>query len=493
MSLSEDVLAVAGAGAMGAGIAQIGLSAGLRVILYDLDAAALARAGEQIQARLLREVEKGAAPETRATAVADRLTTTTDLADLAPADVVIEAVVERLEVKQTLFTALEAVVGPDAILATNTSSLPVAAIGKTCRRPERVCGLHFFNPVPLMKLVEVIAGPATSEPVVARALALCQRLGKVAVRVKDGPGFLVNLGGRAYTTEALHIEQEGVADPALIDQIMRGAADFRMGPFELMDLTGIDVNFPVTGFIWLGYQSDPRLKTTTTHEALFNAGRFGRKTGQGFFDYATPAAPSPPPPDDGSSRIRAWAPEGADRLAGLTASGLELSDADAGGPILLLPEGEDALSCALRLGIDRDRAVAVDLFGAERRFATLMAPLGARSGLVEVQTWLERRGWSVAVVKDSPGFVAPRIVASIINLGCELAQIGVGSPDDIDLAMKLGLNYPRGPLAWAEAWGPKQVYEVISRLHDVTGSDRYRPSLWLRRRALAGLSIRTPD
>jgi 3-hydroxybutyryl-CoA dehydrogenase len=485
-----EVIGVVGAGAMGAGIAQTGLAAGLRVILFDLDRPTLEKARSDMLARLARLVEKGQLPEGFVAEAEARLILADALADFAAADVVVEAIVERLEPKQALFAALEAVVRDDAVLATNTSSLSVAAIAARCRIKARVCGLHFFNPVPLMKLVEVIHAPATAPEVVARANALARTLGKVAVTVRDGPGFLVNLAGRAYVTEALHVVQEGVADVATVDRIMRDGAGFRMGPFELMDLTGIDVNFPATGFIHQGYQYDPRLKTTTLHELMFNAGLFGRKTGQGYHRYGTEAAPETGAPVGEPRNFAARFIGDAEDHATLRAIGLE----DGDGPVLIAPRGEDAASACHRLGLDPAAVVAIDFTGIERRHLTLMAPLGGGgAALAEVAAWLRGHGYAVEIIRDSPGFVLQRILAMVANLGCELAQIGVGAPGDIDVAMKLAQNYPRGPLEWAAHLGLGRVHDMLRNIQAITGSDRYRPSLWLRRRAMLAQPIHMAD
>jgi 3-hydroxybutyryl-CoA dehydrogenase len=482
---------VVGAGAMGAGVAQIALQGGLDVVLNDLSAEALAKAREGILGRLQRLAEKGQLDaEVLATADA-RLTTVVELAGLANCDLVVEAIVEAIEPKQALFAALEAVVGPDAILATNTSSLSVARIGARCARKGRVCGLHFFNPVPVMKLVEVVGTPDTSDGTLESATALMVLLGKTPVSVPDWPGFLVNLGGRAYVTEALHVLQEGVADVETVDRIMREAVGFRMGPFELMDLTGIDVNFPASTGIWAGFQNDPRIATTVRHQGLFNAGRFGRKTGQGFHAYgeAAVAGPEPRPADDGTSSLDAFLPESA-RLERLADFGLRPSESRSGVTVISLL-GEDVTTACVRLGLDPQRTVAIDDTGLDRRFATLMTAPGANTALETVRTWLEARGFAVATVADSVGFVAPRLVAMIANLGCEMAQIGVASPADIDMGLKLGLNYPKGPLEFGTWMGPLRVFALLEGLQAITGSDRYRPSLWLRRRALLGLPLHT--
>ena len=493
-----DTIGVIGAGAMGAGIAQAALTAGLKVILNDSSAAALAKARGEIHSRIARLAEKGQLTAAAVAAAEGRLTLAERLQELAPAQIVIEAIVEQLEPKQRLFTALEDIVSPATVLATNTSSLPVAAIARVCRHRERVCGLHFFNPVPLMRLVEVIRAADTSERTLERGLALVARLGKTAVKVRDVPGFLVNLLGRAYLTEALHIQHEGVAPVATIDRIMREAAGFRMGPFELMDLTGIDVNLPATRVVYEGFQHDPRLKTTALHESLFAAGQLGRKTGRGFYEYGEGKAVSPVDVDNpsaapvGAPPVSAWIAEGAQGFEGLVARGLSLVAADRAEVILVSPApGEDAASAAARLRLDPARVVAVDLLGMEKDFLTLMSPVGGDAAVRKLAAFLRGAGFAVAVIGDSPAFVAPRILAMVVNLACEVAQMGIGTPEDIDVAMRLAQNYPRGPFEWGEWLGAERVHDMLRRMQEITGSDRYRPSLWLRRRALLALPLRT--
>ena len=484
-------LGVVGAGPMGAGIAQIGLTAGMQVVLYDLNAEALAKSGKDILGRIARMVEKGQLAEGYVADAETRLILAGGLEAFAPCQLVVEAIIERLEPKQKLFAALEAMVAPDAVLATNTSSLSVAAIASGCADKTRVCGLHFFNPVPLMKLVEVIVAPSTSEATAATATALSKTIGKVPVTVKDGPGFLVNLQGRAFATEALAIVQEGVTDVATLDRIVRDGGGFRMGPFELMDLTGIDVNFAATTYIYEGYQHDPRLKTTTLHELQFNAGRYGRKTGQGFHDYSAAAAKdADPAPEIGEARpFAATIGEAAAGFDLLRATGL--SDGD--GATLIAPIGEDCSTACHRLGLDPAKTVAIDFTAVEKKHLTLMTAPGGSAAAQPVAEWLRSHAFTVEVIKDSPGFVLQRMLAMIANLGCELAQIGVGSPADIDLSMKLAQNYPRGPLEWAAWLGEAKTLTIMSQLQAITGSDRYRPSLWLRRRALLGLPVHQVD
>ena len=481
-----NTLGVVGAGPMGSGIAQIGLTAGLDVVLYDVSAEAMSKAAAEIFGRIARLEEKGQLAQGYTEGAKARLHLAKELQGFAPCQLVIEAIVERLDIKQKLFAELEAVVTPQAVLATNTSSLSVAAIGSRCKHKDRVCGLHFFNPVPLMKLVEVIVAPDTSSATAEFAEAAAKTIGKVSVQVKDAPGFLVNLQGRAYVLEALAIFQECVADQATIDRIMRDAAGFRMGPFELMDLTGIDVNFAASTYIYEGYQHDPRLKTTTLHQLMANAGRYGRKTGKGFFEYGEGAAA--PRPSAAPAEARVLRPRlveaGTHWDAFVAATNLQAGDDVA----LIAPIGEDCATACHRLGLDPARTVAVDLTAIAVKHLTVMSAVGGASAANDVAAWLRAQRFTVEVIADSPGFVLQRILAMVANLGCELAQIGVSTPANIDLAMKLAQNYPKGPLEWAQWLGVAKVHEIMRQLHAITGSDRYRPSLWLRRRALLGLS-----
>ncbi len=480
-------LGVVGAGPMGAGIAQIGLTSGLNVVLFDLSEQALAKAARDIDGRILRLVEKGTLHPGDAEEAKARLTLATSLDAFAPCELVIEAIIERLEPKQMLFADLERIVAAGTILATNTSSLSVAAIASQCADKTRVCGLHFFNPVPLMKLVEVIVAPSTSAETAERATAFSKQVGKAPVKVKDGPGFLVNLQGRGYSQEALAVVQEGVTGAATVDRIMRDGAGFRMGPFELMDLTGIDVNYPASTYIFHGYQHDPRLKTTPLHALMADAGRFGRKTGQGFHDYAPDAAPAPLPPTATGRRMQP-------RLGETSPKWALLGDVELGDDVTLIaPIGEDCATACHRLGLNPRTTVAVDFTAADCRHLTVMAAVGGRARADDVADWLRGLDFAVEVIADSPGFVLQRILAMVANLGCELAQIGVGTPADIDTAMKLAQNYPLGPLEWAEKLGVAATHEIMRQLQAITGSDRYRPSLWLRRRALLGLSVYEQD
>ncbi len=487
--MNLETLGVAGAGPMGAGIAQIGLTAGLKVVLFDVNAEALQKSAKEIIARIARMEEKKQMESGYAEQAEKRLILAGGLAAFAPCELVIEAIIERLDIKQKLFADLEAIVAENAVLATNTSSLSVAAIAARCKNKSRICGLHFFNPVPLMKLVEIVVAPATSPDVVTFAEAASKLIGKISVNVKDAPGFLVNLQGRAYAQEALAIVQESVTDPATVDRIMRDAAGFRMGPFELMDLTGIDINYAATSYIYEGYQHDPRLKTTTLHALMSNAGRFGRKTGEGFFDYANGFTFPPSPAAPATPRILhpKILEQGPEWHAIIEATALQPGD----DVTLIAPLGEDCATAVHRLGLDPKKTVAIDLTAIDRKHLTVMSALGGGQAATDTAEWLRGAGFTVEVIQDSPGFVLQRMLAMIANLGCELAQIGVATPKDIDLAMKLAQNYPKGPIEFADWLTPAKVFDILQQLQATTGSDRYRPSLWLRRRALLGLPAGT--
>lgn len=492
-------IGIVGAGAMGRGIAQVTVSGGMDAVLYDAAAGAAEKAADFIAKMLARQVEKGRMAAEDKDAALARLTIADGLDALAGCDLVVEAIVENIAVKQEVFQALEKVVADDAIIASNTSSLRIATIASSCRNKNRIAGLHFFNPVPIMKLVEVVNAPETAPAVVDTLCAIGKRMGRVPVVVKDSPGFLVNLGGSAYTTEGLRIVSEGSATPAQVDAVMRDTGAFRMGPFELMDLTGIDVNFPVRMIIYNGYFQDRRLTTSPLHEIMCESGRLGRKTGGGFYQYGSDGkmiAENADADTSGPAAETVFVADESQKLADLAKeAGAKIIDADDGeSPILCAPLGEDCTAGAARLGIDHTRLVAVDLSGNIARRLTLMQAPGADAAIAAaVAARLAQTGAAITLIKDSPGFIAQRIRAMVANLGCEMAQIGVAAPADIDTAMKLGLNYPQGPLELAEEMGVRDTLTILANLQAITGDDRYRPSQWLRRRAVLDLSIHTPD
>lgn len=485
-------IGIVGAGVMGQGIAQVAVTGGLDVALYDARSEAVSDACAKVAQRLERLEEKGRLDAEAIAAAKARLSGAASLSELADCDVVVEAIVENLDAKRAVFEELEKHLRADAILATNTSSLPIASVARGRAHPGRIAGMHFFNPVPVMKLVEVIAGPATAPQTVAQLTALAERMGRTPVTVKDSPGFLVNLGGRAYPTEGLAVLSETAAAPADIDAVMRDCWGFRMGPFELMDLTGIDVNYPVTQIIHRAFGYDPRLRTRPQHALQQESGRLGRKTGIGFYDYGDDGAKAElTPVVSGALPARVVLADDSPLLQTLCIqAGVEthLED-DGASSILAAPLGYDTATLASERNLDFRRLVAIDPLGETAARVTMMTAPGANGeARAAVAALCQAAGRAVTAIQDSPGFIGQRIVAMVVNLGCEMAQIGLATPGDIDTAMRLGLNYPQGPLQLCDALGAAQVHEILCRMQQITGDDRYRPSLWLRRRAQLGLS-----
>jgi 3-hydroxybutyryl-CoA dehydrogenase len=487
----DFTLGVVGAGAMGSGIAQIAATGGIAVRVVDARDGAAATACDEIAARLRKRAADGKMDVEDAEAAAGRLRPVDGVAEFASCDVVVEAIVEDLDIKTRVFKELEEVVSSDAILASNTSSLPIGAIAARLTGTSRVAGMHFFNPAPIMKLVELIRGPDTADGVIETLRGLATRMGRVPVVVKDTPGFLVNYGGRAYATEALAIRQEQVASPSAIDAVMKDGFGFRMGPFELMDLTGIDVNFPVTRFVHESSFGDPRLRSTYEHRYMLETGQLGRKTKRGFHDYTDGAVPVSPDTLSDAAPAATVILHGDDPvLAALIAeTGARARATDDGvSPILAAPIGEDATAYATRFDLDFRRLVCVDTVPDVTARVTVMTAPGADRAARDAVVALFSTIRKVTAIHDSPGFIAQRIVAMVANLGCEMAQMGLAAPADIDLAMRLGLNYPRGPLELTDAIGPARVHAILTRVQALTGDDRYRPSPWLRRRGALGLS-----
>ncbi|MDM0045621.1 3-hydroxyacyl-CoA dehydrogenase [Variovorax dokdonensis] len=501
MALFNEV-GVVGAGAMGRGIAQIAAQAGSRVLIVDNQPGAARAALETIEAQWARMEEKGKLTAGQRADLASRLVAADRIEDLANSDLVIEAVVERLDVKRELFAALEGVVRPDAVLATNTSSLSVTAIGAALAHPARFAGYHFFNPVPLMKVVEVVAGFRTEPAVSERLAAYAQEMGHAAVRAQDTPGFIVNHAGRGYGTEALRIVGEGVADFATVDRILKDQAGFRLGPFELMDLTAIDVSHPVMESIYHQYYEEPRFRPSVITAQRLAAGVLGRKSGEGFYRYADGAAqvPAEPPAPTVDALPPVWVSPRAARRAELLRLVHQLGASIESGAspssnalILVAPLGFDVTTVAAVDRLDPTRTVGIDMMvddAATRRRVLAGNPATRRDMREAAHALFARDGKSVSQIRDSGGFVTQRVVATIVNIAADMCQQRICTPADLETAVRLGLGYPQGPLAMGDLYGPTNMLEVLFNMQTVYGDPRYRPSPWLRRRGALGLSLR---
>ncbi len=501
-----SLVAVVGSGAMGAGIAQVAASAGHQVILFDTrpDAAAKAIAGiGKVYARL---VEKGRMSGAEAESAGGRLQVAASIADVRDAAIVIEAIVENLEVKRTLFAELETIVGDDCILATNTSSISVTAIAAELRRPQRLVGMHFFNPVPLMALVEVISGLATEQAAADTVFATAAAWGKNPVHAKSTPGFIVNRVARPFYAEALRLLSEQAADPATLDAVMREAGGFRMGPFELMDLIGHDVNFSVTRSVHQAYFGDPRFTPSVLQQEMVNAGFLGRKSGRGFYRYgddeAVPAVQTEaaqPKPESVSVSIEPGVHHAVTgpmeqrlKAAGFTVAhrkplpGAAEHEAPAfhcNGAAIFLTDGRSATERAS--ANKHPDTVLFDLafdYAGAKRIALARADQCSEAGYRAAVGLFQAAGFAVTRIDDVPGMVVMRTVAMLANEAADAVNQGVCSAAAVDIAMQKGVNYPRGPLAWTDAVGVAQIVTVLSNLAASYGEDRYRVSPLLRRK-----------
>ncbi|MGO1461580.1 MAG: 3-hydroxyacyl-CoA dehydrogenase PaaH [Marinobacter sp.] len=497
--LATDIsVAVIGAGAMGSGIAQVAAQAGHRVFLLDQREGA-AEAGRQNVARQLqRRVDKGKLEQSVLDELLDRIQPVSELNELAEAGLVIEAIVEDLDIKRTLLANLEDVCDEKAILATNTSSISVTALGANMKHPERLVGMHFFNPAPLMALVEVIKGLATSDEVAQSVYATAVQWGKKPVTATSTPGFIVNRVARPFYAESLRLLQEQATDSATLDAILREAGSFRMGPFELTDLIGHDVNYAVTFSVFNAYYQDSRFLPSLVQKELVEAGRLGRKSGQGFYSYAEGAQkPEPATAEAASSDADALIVEGnpgplAALVTRLRESGLNVIERDGpgrlcfGDAVLALTDGRMATERASSEACNN--LILLDLafdYAKASRLAIAAANQASAQAVNDACALLQKAGIAVSQISDRPGLVVMRTVATLANEAADAVLHGVASISDIDLAMKAGLNYPEGPLRWSDNLGLSLLHTVLTHIQHSYGEDRYRPALLLRKNRFA--------
>jgi 3-hydroxybutyryl-CoA dehydrogenase len=492
---------IVGTGAMGRGIAQMAAQAGSQVWLFDVQAGAAEAARAALQGTWQTLVGKNRMEASQMEACLARLHLANALTDLAPCDLVVEAIVERLDVKQRLFADLEGIVKPDAVLATNTSSLSVTSIGAALKRPAQLAGYHFFNPVPLMKVVEVIAGLKTSATVCQRLTDYTRQFGHTPVSAQDTPGFIVNHAGRGYGTEALRVVGERVADFATIDRILKDQMGFKLGPFELMDLTALDVSHPVMESIYHQYFEEPRYRPSVITAQRLAGGVVGKKVGEGFYTYDKGVAqvPSETAAPTMAELPPVWVSPKAARRAELyqllkdLGAHIETAAApSAAALILVAPLGLDVTTLAAVERLDASRTVGIDMMlddPSTRRRVLATNPATRADMRDAAHALFASDGKAVSVVRDSGGFVTQRVVATIVNIAADMCQQGICSPADLDVAVTLGLGYPMGPLAMGDRIGPTNVLEILFNLQTVYGDPRYRPSPWLRRRGALGLSL----
>jgi 3-hydroxybutyryl-CoA dehydrogenase len=499
----DTEVAVIGAGAMGAGIAQIAAAAGHRTKIFDAKPGTAEAAIAGIAGTLEKLAGKGRITPNDAAAATRLLQSASSLDECKSAGLVVEAIVENLDVKRKVLAEVEAVVCAECIIASNTSSISITAIGAGLKRPQRLLGMHFFNPAPVMELVEIVSGLATDPAVAETIYATAVAWRKVPVHTRSTPGFIVNRVARPFYAEALRLLNEQAASPATIDAIMKEAGGFRMGPFELMDLIGHDVNYAVTRSVFEAYYNDPRFTPSLIQKELVDAGFLGRKSGRGFYLYGAEVEariPTSEPPEPVPRRA-ALAKTGpltnalAKRLSGKIEFDRGLAngsrdEVEVDGATLGLTDGSSATQRANESG--RNDLVVIDLaldYATATRVGLSRADQCSEAAYRATVGLLQAAGFAVSPLKDVPGMAVMRTVAMLANEAADAVDQAVCTATDVDSAMRKGVNYPRGPLAWADSIGLAAVQEVLDNLARHYGEDRYRTSSLIRRCVYGGRGL----
>jgi 3-hydroxybutyryl-CoA dehydrogenase len=503
MNLQLTPVLVVGAGIMGAGIAQVAAQAGHPVQLFDMREGAATAAKAKLASTLDGLVAKGKLAADAAANTLARITPITAMAEAAQAGLVVEAIVEDLGAKRSLFQQLEGIVGESCVLATNTSSISVTAIANGLKTPGRLVGMHFFNPVPLMKLVEVVSGLQTARDVADAIYALSQLWNKVPVHCKSTPGFIVNRIARPYYAETLALLLEQAATPQVLDACLRGAG-FRMGPCELMDLIGQDTNFAVTNSVYAANFQDKRFMPSLVQAEMVAGGLLGRKSGQGFYRYPDGAPALPVAVHEAPATASEVTVHGDDAIAYMLEQRATAALAGQGwGPARQRSSGwtgleVDGARLVLTTGLTAGHLASAhpgtDFAVFDRAVQGPTAPGTALAYAVadnasahwqaQAPAWLAALGYSPLPVADTPGLVVARTVAMLINEGADAVLQGVCTPEGADAAVKLGVNYPAGPFEWLAGWDARAVNTLLDALDTHYRGERYRVSSLLRRRAL---------
>ena len=497
----DSVVAVIGAGTMGAGIAQVAAKAGHPVLLFDAAEGAAQRGIDGVSKGLSKLVDRGRMSQQDADTLVGRIQPVAALTDLAPAALVIEAIVERLDVKQQVFSQLEDICSEQTVIATNTSSISVTAIGSALKRSQNLVGMHFFNPAPIMKLVEVISGLDTDPAIATDIYELSASWGKLPVHAKSTPGFIVNRVARPFYAEGLRINQEGAADIATIDALLRECGGFRMGPFELMDLIGHDVNYAVTCSVFEAFYNDQRFLPSLIQKELVDAGHFGRKSGRGFYDYSEGAEKAQPATAETCPAPSQITIEGdlgvAEALvplieaAGIAVNRVENDEVEGmimvGDATLMLTNGQFTTQRAAETF--RPNLVNFDLaldYTNASRIALAPADQASDEAVQAATGLFQAIGKAVSIIDDVPGMAVMRTVCMLANEGYDAVNQQVCDEAAVDIAMKGGVNYPAGPIEWVGNLGLSYALDVLDNLMDAYGEDRYRASPLMLRKVAGG-------